>query len=115
MEGVARRQHARPAVVEAGQLECILIGLGAAVDEEELVVVVAADLTQSLGQLLLQAVDDAVGIEAKLIELLRNALCIVGMAVADADDGVATVEVEILLPLVVPDVGTTAADNVDVE
>lgn len=43
----------------------ILISLGTAVDEKQLVVIVAADLAESLGQLLLQAVDDAVGVEAE--------------------------------------------------
>ena len=101
--------------MEAGQLERILISLGTAVDEKQLVVIVAADLAESLGQLLLQAVDDAVGVEAELRELFAYAFRIVRMAMADADDGMATIEVEILLAFVVPNVSTFAAHDVDVE
>ena len=65
VEGVVDREHARAPIGEAGQLQRVLVGLGATVDEKQLVVVVAADGAQALGQLLLQRVDDTVGVEAQ--------------------------------------------------
>ena len=44
MERLLAREHPRPAVSKRCQLQGILVCLGAAVDEEQLVVVVAANL-----------------------------------------------------------------------
>ena len=46
--------------MERGELQCVLIGFGAGVDEEEAVVLITAGLPQPFGQLALQRVDDGV-------------------------------------------------------
>ena len=56
----ARRRR----VAERGELQRVLVGLGTAVDEEQLVVVVATYLAQSLGKLLLKSVYHRVRVEA---------------------------------------------------
>ena len=114
MEGLFGREHTCAAIVEAGELEGILVGFGATVDQKELIIVVAADLAQPLGKLALEQVDDTVGVEAKLVELLGEHVDIMGMAVADADDSMSAVEVEILLTFVVPHMDALALDNVDI-
>ena len=101
--------------MEPGQLEGVLVGLSATVDEEELVVVVARHAAQPVGDLLLQAIDDTVGIEAQVAELALQHLHIMGMAVAYADDGMATIEVEVLLIVVVPNSRSFSLHDVDVE
>ena len=53
MEGFFGREHTCAAIVEAGKLQRVFVGLGSAVDQEELLVGVAADLTQPLGELTL--------------------------------------------------------------
>ena len=53
VEGLPEGDDARAPVMERGQLQGILVGLGAAVDEEQGVVVVAACLSQARGQFLL--------------------------------------------------------------
>ena len=114
MESLLGREHTCTAIVETGKFQRILVGLSTTVDQEELIVVVAADLAQPLGKLTLEHVDDTVGVESKLIELLGEHVDIVGMAVTDADDSVSAVEVEILLPFVVPHMDALSLDNVDI-
>ena len=109
------RQHTLSPVGERGEFQTVLVGFGARVDKKQLVVVVTADASQSVGQLLLERVDDRVGVETQARSLLCQALDIVRMAVADADDSVAAVQVEILLALVVPHLASLALDNVDIE
>ena len=41
MEGLLGREHTSAAVVERGQFQCVLVGLGTGVDEEQLIVLVA--------------------------------------------------------------------------
>ena len=113
--GVFRREHTLAAVGEAGQLQCILVGFGPAVDQKQPVVFIAADASQPLGELLLQGVDDAVGVETQLRRLPGDGLHIVRMAVPHADDGVASIEIQILLPLIVPDPAALSLDDIDVE
>ena len=115
VEGLGEADDACPPVVEGGQLQRILVGFRAAVDEEQLIVVVAARLAQPFGQLHLQFVDDRVGVEAQHGHLLADHLHIVRMGMADGDDGMAAVEVEVLGALVVPDVAAFAPHDVDVE
>lgn len=89
--------------------------LGPGVDQEELVVVVAADAPKPFGQLHLQLVNNGVGVEAQLAELLGHLLHVVRMAVAYAYHGVAAIEVEVFLPLVVPHLAALPAHDVHVE
>ena len=72
-------------------------------------------MTDAPGQLFLQTVDDRVGIEAQAVQLRRKPLYVVGMAVADADDGVSAIEVEILLPFIVPHLASLTFHDVDIE
>ena len=51
------REHTFASVGERSQLQCVLIGLGATVDKEQLIVVVSACFTETLGKKLLQLVD----------------------------------------------------------
>ena len=115
VEGFLATQHTGVTRLEGCQFQGVLIGLGTAVDQEQLVVVVATDFAQSFGQFHLQLVDHRVGVESDLTELLRHFLLIVGMGVPDADHSVAAIEVKILLTLVVPHLTTFALYDVHVE
>ena len=115
MKGLLGREHARAAIGKRGELQRVLVGLGAAVDQEQLVVVVARDAAQALGQLHLQLVHHGVGVEAQLADLFRNLLDIVRVGVPDADHGMSAIEVQILLPFVIPYLTTFAPDDVHVE
>ena len=115
VEGFVEADEARPSVVEGGQLQRVLVGFGAAVDEEQLVVVVAARLAQAFGQLLLQLVDDRVGVEAQGGHLFADHLHVVRVGMADGDDGMAAIEVEVFSALFVPYVAAFAPHDVDVE
>ena len=115
MERVLHRQHTTAPVVETGELERVLVGLGATVDKKEAVVLVAAYLSEAISQLLLQTVDDTVGIEAYLLHLVVGRLDIMRMTMTDADDSMTSVEVEILLSFIVPYAGTFAPYDIDVE
>ena len=79
VEGLLGREHARAAIGKRGQLQCVLVGLGTAVDEKQLVVVVARDAAQSLGQLHLQLVHHGVRVEPQLADLFCDLLDIVRM------------------------------------
>ena len=58
VESLLAAEHTRIARLKRSQFQRVLIGLGTAVDEEQLVVVVAANLAQTLCQLHLQFIDD---------------------------------------------------------
>ena len=73
-----------------------------------MIVVIAADFAQAFGQLLLEFVDDRVGVETQLRYLLAYHLYIMRMTVTDRDDGMSAVEVEVLGALLVPDVAAPA-------
>ena len=67
------------------------------------------------GHLLLELVDDGVGVEAQGGYLVADHLHVVRMGVADGDDGMAAVEVEVLRTVLVPHVAAFPFDDVDVE
>ena len=79
VESLMGRQHAGVAVMERSQLQRILVGLGTAVHQEQLVVLIARDTSQSLCQLRLQSVLHRVGIEANLLKLFRHLINIMGV------------------------------------
>ena len=108
VEGPLKGEDTGAAIMEGGELESILIGLGTGVDEEKLIVFITAGLTQAVGKLLLQGIDDGVTIEAKLAKLCGHSLNIMGMAVAHAYHGMATVEVEVLTAIGVPHAASLA-------
>ena len=114
VEGLPDGQYPLAAVLEGGQLQGVLVGLRAGVDEEELVVVISACLSQPLGQLRLQGVDDGVAVEAQPLELLAYLLHVARVAVPYADDGVPAVEVQVFLSLVVPYLASFSLHHVDV-
>ena len=93
VEGFPGRQHARAAIAKRCQLQRILVGLGTAVDEEQLIVIVAAHLAKALGQLLLKLVNNRVGVEPDLLQLFSHFPDVVGVRVADGDDGMTAVQV----------------------
>ena len=116
MERLLAREDAHGLwILERRQLQGVLVGLGTTVDEKQLVVLVAADASQSLGHLLLQFVDDGVGVEPNLLQLLRHLIYIMGVRVPDADDGMTAIEIQILLSLVVPNLAAIALHNVDIK
>ena len=115
VKGVARGQNAAAPRVEGGELQGVFVGLGPRVDQEEVIVVVARGAAQAFGQLRLQVVLHRVGVEAQALQLRADGLDVAGMAVANADDGVAAVEVEIFAALAVPHVAAAAFHNLDVE
>ena len=100
--------------MEGRQLEGVLVGLGPAVAQEQVIVRVLADAAQLFGQCVLQAVLDGIGIEAQLGNLIGDGLYIMRMAMADTDDGMPAIEVQILLTLGIPQRGTTPAYGFDV-
>ena len=57
VEGLGEADDACPSVVEGGQLQRVLVGFRAAVDEKQLVIVVAAGFAQAFGQFRLQLVN----------------------------------------------------------
>ena len=115
MEGFLKGEHPGAPVVEAGQFQGVLVGLGAGVDEKQTVVLVSAGLAQTFGQLGLQGVDHGVAVKAQPAGLPGNGLHIPRMAMTDADDGVPAVQVEILPTLVVPHATALSAHDVDIE
>ena len=115
VEGFLCSKDPCASVVERCEFQRVLIGFRAAVHQEQLVIVVAAGLAQVFGQLLLQGVDDRVGVEADVGQLLVDGFHVVGMAVSYADDGMAAVEVEIGCAFLVPHRASLAAHDVDIQ
>ena len=115
MEGLLTRQYTGIAGFEGRQLQGVLIGFGARVNQEQLVIVVTTDLTQSLCQLHLQLINYRVGVEADLTELFGYLLQIVGVRVSDADHSMSAIEVKIFLTFVIPYLATLALYDVYVE
>ena len=104
VEGSVHGQHTLAARRERSQLQGVLVGLGAAVAEEERIVVISRQFAQLVRQLLLQGVDDGIRIEPDLRELRRDHLHIVRMGVTYRDDGMAAVEIEILDTVAIPQI-----------
>ena len=115
VEGFLCREHPCAPVVERGEFEGVLIGLGSTVDEKQLIVLVSTGCSEPLGELLLKTVDDGVGVETQLVHLLGDGLHIAGVAVPDADDGMASVEVEVFGAVLIPHLAAFASHDVDVE
>ena len=115
MERFGKRNDAGTSVVERSQFQGILVGFCAGVNQEKLVIVVAADGSQTVGYFLLQFVDDRIGIESQCGYLFADGFHVVGMCVADGDYGMASVEVEVFLAFVVPYVTAFSLDDVDIE
>ena len=80
-----------------------------------MVVLIARSLAQTLSQFLLKGILYGVAVEAQLVQLLGHCLHIVRMAVTDADDGMTSIEVEILLSFVVPHGTALSLRDVDIK
>ena len=101
--------------MERSQLCGIFVGLGAAVVKEERVVTVTAGLAQTLRQFLLKRIDHAVGVKSYLIQLVLERGHIVRVRMPHRNNGVAAVEVEILLSIAVPDLASQGLDRSDIK
>ena len=115
MESLLYRKHAGFSVGEGSQLQGILVCLGTRVDEEELIIFITAYLAQTLSEFHLQLVDDRVGIETQVVQLVGEHLHIVRMAMTDADNGMPAIEVEIFLTFVVPYLAALSFYNINIE
>lgn len=93
VESLGSRQHARTSRLERRKLQCVLVSLGSAVDQEQLVVVIPASLAQPFGQPALQSIYHRVAVKAEGVQLFGHLLNVVGMAMTYANDGVAAVKV----------------------
>ena len=107
--------HAGFAGVEGGQLQRILVGLGPRVAQKQRVIVVARHLAQLVRQLRLNRNLHRVGVEADVLQLLGEALHVVRVAVADGNNGVAAVEIQVFLALVVPQLRAERPHGRDVD
>ena len=115
MERMLHGEHPAAPIVETGEFQCILVGLSTTVDQEETIVLITAYFSESLSQLLLQGVDDTVGVETNLLHLVIDSLNIMRMTVTNADDSMTSIEVKILLSFIVPYAGSFAPYDIDVE
>ncbi len=115
MESLAECDDTLFAGVERRQLHGVFIGLGARVDEKQLVVVVATGLAELLCQTLLKAVDDGIAVEHQVLGLVLQRFHVVGVAVAHRNHGMAAVEVEIFSAVAVESVASTSFHYLNVE
>ena len=102
MKAPAEGNNLFAAVVEAGQLQGILIGLRPGITEEELIVGPAGYFTQLVGEFHLQRDMDGIGIKTDFIQLFGDTLHIMRMGMTDRNNGMAAVQIQILLSLLVP-------------
>ena len=93
VESVTESDDLLLSCVERGKLQCILVSLCAGVDEEELIVVIAAGFAELLCQLNLQRVLNCIAIECELSSLLLHGLQILRVAMTDADNCMTAIEV----------------------
>ena len=103
------------AVISIGHCHPHYVEMLTRVDEEELIIFITASLAQTLSEFHLQLVDDRVGIETQIVQLVGEHLYIVRMAMADADNGMTAIKVEIFLTLVVPYLAALTFYNINIE
>ena len=101
--------------MERSELQRVFVGFGSAVDKEKGIIIVSADLSQPFCQLLLQFVDNGVGIESKRGYLLAEHLYIVRMCMSDRDYCMTAIEVEVFGTVLVPYMAAFSFDNIDVK
>ena len=111
VECLGKGQHLRAAGVERGQFQGVLIRLRSRVAEEEAVIVIARCAAQLFGQRGLERVFDRVGIEPQPCGLLGDCPYVVGLGMADRDDGMSAVEVEVFGACRVVDQAAFAPDG----
>ena len=108
-------QHPLSARSKRCQLQGILIGLSTAIAEEELIVRIARQLAQLLGQLNLQAIHHSIRVEANLRELVGDFLDIMGVSVTNRNHSVTTIEVEVLHTILIPQIGSLGLHRLHIE
>ena len=113
MESLLSGEHAAASRMERGEFEGILVGFSTTVDEEQLIVIVAAEAAEPFCQLLLQTINNRIAVEAQLTDLTADSLNIMRMSMANGDDGMTAIKVQIFFTILVPDATTFAAHNVD--
>lgn len=69
--------------VERGEFQTVLISLGTAVADKETVVGEATQLSNLLCESRLEGIDDAIGVEGYVVELVGNRLYVARVAMAD--------------------------------
>jgi hypothetical protein len=103
------------AVLERRELKSVLICLGTRVYKKEVVILVTAYSAQFGSNTLLQRIDDGIGVETKRCNLTAYHIDITGMGMANGDNGMPAIEVEILVALVVPHLAALTLDDIDIE
>ena len=80
-----------------------------------MIIFITTYLAQTLSEFHLQLVDDRVGIETQVVQLVGEHLNIVRMAMTDADNGMTAIKVEIFLTLFVPYLAALSFYNINIE
>ena len=102
VKGFFGSQHALASVLEAGQLQSVLVGLCSAVDKKQLIVVITARLAQPVCQFLLLVVDDRVAIKGQKAHLPGHHLNVVWVTMPYTYHRMSAVKVEICLAFIIP-------------
>ena len=108
-------QYTGTSVVERSQLQRIFISLSTTINQEELIIIITGKFAQTIGQLLLQLIDDGVGIEAQLCHLVANHFHIMRVSMTNRDHSMTTIKVEIFIALIIPHVATFSLNDIDIE
>ena len=108
------RDHLAFACDEGSELHRIFVGLGSRIAQEKLVIPLAGQFAQLRGQLALLIDDDRIGIETDMLQLVDHFFHVVRMGMADRDDGMSAVHIEITGSLVVPHVRALGPDDIDI-
>lgn len=115
MEGVAHADDLASSVMERSEFKSIFVGFSTAVDEEYVVVRIATGDAKSMCELDLNGVVDRVAVEVKPSKLFGNQLDEMRMSVANGNDSVSAIKVNVFVTLVIVDVASVALDNVHVK
>ena len=115
MEGVAHADDLASSVMERSEFKSIFVGFSTAVDEEYVVVRIAAGDAKSMREFDLNGVVDRVAVEVEPSKLFGNQLDEMRMSVANGNDSVSAIKVNVFVTLVIVDVASVALDNVHVK
>ena len=115
VEAVAESDDLATTSMERREFEAVLVGLGSAVADEEAIFREPAQLANLLGESRLEGIDDAIGIEGDVVELVGYRLYVARVAVTYGDYGMTAVEVEVFISLVVPYLAALGFDGDDIE
>ena len=79
VERLVEGNNAATSVIERRQLQRILVGFSARIDEEQLIIVVAARFAKFVSQALLQAINHRVAVEHQVLGLVLECLYVMRM------------------------------------